>query len=140
MIAQHQTLANSPSTDLEEAAALRLGNLKVSYYKARDGQQASHDEPVQSHFKLTIVDGEIAVFGSGNMDRPSWYTSQELGVAFFDREFVAKVEMGVKEALSGRRKIMVWTAPGMIFGLVLASVSFHCAYSRISLYLFPFPN
>ena len=26
----------------------------------------------------------------------------------------------------GRRKIMVWTAPGMIVGLVLASVAFHC--------------
>lgn len=26
----------------------------------------------------------------------------------------------------GRRKIMLWTAPGMIFGLVLASVAFHC--------------
>ncbi len=27
----------------------------------------------------------------------------------------------------GRRKIMIWTAPGMIVGLVLASVAFHCA-------------
>lgn len=105
LIAQHQALAKSESADLEEAAALRLGNLKVSYYKPLDGQEASHDEPVQSHFKLTIVDGEVAVFGSGNMDRPSWYTSQELGVAFFDRGFVAKVEKGVEEALSGRKKV-----------------------------------
>jgi phosphatidylserine/phosphatidylglycerophosphate/cardiolipin synthase-like enzyme len=105
LIAQHEALANSRSADIEDAAALRLGKLKVSYYKRRDGQEASHDEPVQSHFKLTIVDGEVAVFGSGNMDRPSWYTSQELGVAFFDRAFVAKVEEGVGEALSGRRKV-----------------------------------
>jgi phosphatidylserine/phosphatidylglycerophosphate/cardiolipin synthase-like enzyme len=105
LIAQHEALANTRSADIEDAAALRLGKLKVSYYKPRDGQEASHDEPVQSHFKLTIVDGEVAVFGSGNMDRPSWYTSQELGVAFFDRAFVAKVEEGVEEALDGRRKV-----------------------------------
>lgn len=29
----------------------------------------------------------------------------------------------------GRRKIMVWSAPGMIFGLTLASISFHCQYT-----------
>jgi phosphatidylserine/phosphatidylglycerophosphate/cardiolipin synthase-like enzyme len=105
LIARHQALANSREGDVEDTAALRLGKLKVSYYKSRDGQEASHDEPVQSHFKLTIVDGEVAVFGSGNMDRPSWYTSQELGVAFFDRDFVERVEEGVEEALSGRRKL-----------------------------------
>jgi phosphatidylserine/phosphatidylglycerophosphate/cardiolipin synthase-like enzyme len=105
LIARHQALANSREGDVEDTAALRLGKLKVSYYKSRDGQEASHDEPVQSHFKLTIVDGEVAVFGSGNMDRPSWYTSQELGVAFFDRDFVERVEEEVEEALSGRRKL-----------------------------------
>lgn len=26
----------------------------------------------------------------------------------------------------GRRRIMLWSAPGMIVGLVLASVAFHC--------------
>jgi phosphatidylserine/phosphatidylglycerophosphate/cardiolipin synthase-like enzyme len=105
LIARHQALANPRDGDVEDTAALRLGRLKVSYYKARDGQEASHDEPVQSHFKLTVVDGEVAVFGSGNMDRPSWYTSQELGVAFFDTGFVGRVEEGVEEALSGRRKL-----------------------------------
>lgn len=29
----------------------------------------------------------------------------------------------------GRRKIMVWTSPGMIFGLTLAAISFHCDYN-----------
>ena len=28
----------------------------------------------------------------------------------------------------GRRSIMVWSAPGMIFGLTLASISFYCSY------------
>jgi len=106
LIAQHQALTNSRAHgDIEDTAALRLGKLKVSFYKPRNGQEESPDKPVQSHFKLTIVDGEVAVFGSGNMDRPSWYTSQELGVAFFDRGFVNKVEEGLEEALSGRRKL-----------------------------------
>ena len=26
----------------------------------------------------------------------------------------------------GRRRILLWSMPGMIFGLVLASVAFHC--------------
>lgn len=27
----------------------------------------------------------------------------------------------------GRRRIMIWSAPGMVFGLTLASIAFHCA-------------
>lgn len=27
----------------------------------------------------------------------------------------------------GRRRIMVWSSPGMIVGLTLASIAFHCA-------------
>ena len=29
----------------------------------------------------------------------------------------------------GRRKIMIFSAPGMVFGLVLASIAFHCESS-----------
>ncbi len=32
----------------------------------------------------------------------------------------------------GRRKIMVWSAPGMVVGLVLASVAFHCRFTSKS--------
>lgn len=35
----------------------------------------------------------------------------------------------------GRRNIMVWTAPGMIFGLTFASICFHCE-SQTSIYPF----
>lgn len=28
----------------------------------------------------------------------------------------------------GRRKIMLWSAPGMIFGLTLAAIAFYCGY------------
>ena len=30
----------------------------------------------------------------------------------------------------GRRKIMIFSAPGMVIGLVLASISFYCAYEK----------
>jgi phosphatidylserine/phosphatidylglycerophosphate/cardiolipin synthase-like enzyme len=29
------------------------------------------------------VDGEYLMLGSGNMDRASWWTSQEIGVLFY---------------------------------------------------------
>lgn len=101
--------------DVEEGRG-RVGQLSISYYQpsqsrlqVQDGdtQEAGvqADEPVQSHFKLTIIDGQVAVFGSGNLDRASWFTSQELGVAFFGREFVGSVEEGLERAMRGRRKV-----------------------------------
>jgi len=104
---------------LEEALP-GVGRLSVSYYQPsqsrsqgqvgdpQDGhprEEGRADEPVQSHFKLTIIDGEVAVFGSGNLDRASWFTSQELGLAFFGREFVEGVEEGLEGAMKGRRKV-----------------------------------
>lgn len=95
-----------------ERALPGVGRLSISYYqpsRSREGQlheeEGQEDEPVQSHFKLTIIDGEVAVFGSGNLDRASWFTSQELGLAFFGREFVGKVEEGLESAMLGRRKV-----------------------------------
>jgi phosphatidylserine/phosphatidylglycerophosphate/cardiolipin synthase-like enzyme len=102
-----------------EEASPGVGRLSVSYYQPSQSRphgqvgdpqdeyprgDGQGDEPVQSHFKLTIIDGEVAVFGSGNLDRASWFTSQELGVAFFGREFVGKVEEGLEVAMMGRRK------------------------------------
>ena len=62
------------------------------------GVQRKGPNPVQSHLKLTIIDGEITVLGSGNMDRASWYTSRELGVGFVSREMAGRI----MEALFGR--------------------------------------
>ena len=39
--------------------------------------------PVLSHFKMTMVDDDYLVLGSGNMDRASWWTSQEIGLLFY---------------------------------------------------------
>ncbi|KAK3937435.1 hypothetical protein QBC46DRAFT_416158 [Diplogelasinospora grovesii] len=94
-----------------EAAPVQLGHLLVSYFRARphgDRWQSSAEvqmegeEPVHSHVKLTIVDEEYTVLGSGNMDRASWYTSQELGILLQDREFAAAVKAGVDRVLDGR--------------------------------------
>ena len=69
-----------------ELGLLPAGLLKIGYFSAKN---QSAGEPVKSHFKCVIVNEEITVLGSGNMDRASWYTSQELGVAFVSKE-VAK--------------------------------------------------
>ncbi|KAK3714449.1 hypothetical protein LTR37_007755 [Vermiconidia calcicola] len=82
------------------------GRLTVHYYRADPSGAgiSGSAEPVQSHLKLTIVDGEVTVLGSGNMDRASWFTSQELGVAFFSKEFAAYVRSELDPMMVGRRK------------------------------------
>lgn len=44
----------------------------------------------KSHVKCTVVDDELVVLGSENMDRASWFTSQELGVAVCGEAAVAR--------------------------------------------------
>ncbi|KAB5576122.1 hypothetical protein GE09DRAFT_616213 [Coniochaeta sp. 2T2.1] len=108
--AQHSVTAGPP--DLEAQLPVP-GQLRVSYFRARPlgkptGPEQQHlalpgvEEPVHSHFKLTIVEEEYTVLGSGNMDRASWYTSQELGILFRSKEFAAAVRDTVSEALVGR--------------------------------------
>jgi phosphatidylserine/phosphatidylglycerophosphate/cardiolipin synthase-like enzyme len=88
-----------------EAGPSEHGTLEISYYqpppRRTDDRDAPMLRPVKSHIKLTVVDEEIVVLGSGNMDRASWYTSQELGVTFFSRELAAEVMKGVQEGLEG---------------------------------------
>ncbi|KHN97296.1 phospholipase D [Metarhizium album ARSEF 1941] len=82
-VKQYQQLRdNSQSYDIE-APPVRLGKLEILYYKADSRRRAREDEPVVSHFKMTMVDNEYLVLGSGNMDRASWWTSQELGFLFY---------------------------------------------------------
>lgn len=97
--------------DLEAGRGGTMGWLRVSYYEPRSGAAAKAKtggdaEPVQSHLKLTVVDEEAIVFGSGNMDRASWYTSQELGVAFYSHELVTQVMQSLQSALEGRTKLV----------------------------------
>src|SRR3569833_1893084 len=87
-----------------------LGSLSISYFHAlRPGtllrqsddieQQRPSEDMVHSHLKLTIVDGEFTVLGSGNMDRASWYTSQELGIVFHDAVLALSVRRSVDNVL-----------------------------------------
>lgn len=49
-----------------------------------------------------IVNEEITVLGSGNMDRASWFTSQELGVALLSKEVAGDVASCVGLGLEDR--------------------------------------
>ena len=57
---------------------------------------------VKCHIKCTIIDGKVMVLGSGNMDRASWYTSQELGIAVEDEEKVKEIWDIIEGRLWGR--------------------------------------
>ncbi|KAK4097597.1 phospholipase D/nuclease [Parathielavia hyrcaniae] len=105
-----------------EAGRPALGHLRILYFHAGSSRanSVSHtrerrplmtsaareveeeEEPVHSHLKLTLVDGEYAVLGSGNMDRPSWFTSQELGILFHSHDLCARVRAAVDGVLDRR--------------------------------------
>lgn len=98
------------STAYDEEAAMtpaKVGKLRIAFFEPRT--QFKHEfqkdvEPQQSHLKMTIVDGEVLVLGSGNLDRASWFTSQELGVAFFGEDVVKQVEKTLDKAMTGRSR------------------------------------
>lgn len=119
LIKRYKKLGFNPRsriTDEEAAIAPSIpGRLHISYFEPIGGSKSRGNEggePQQSHLKMTIVDDEVVVLGSGNLDRASWYTSQELGVAFFDKEVVKKVAGAVDEAMQGRSKV-VFDSEGM---------------------------
>ncbi|KAK7527501.1 uncharacterized protein IWZ02DRAFT_371779 [Phyllosticta citriasiana] len=99
-------LKSTPVHDVERDGArnpAQPGSLSVKFFDAP--ADAKPEDPVQSHLKLTIVDEEFVVLGSGNMDRASWYTSQELGVALWSSEVAAEVQRLVTANLVRRTKI-----------------------------------
>jgi phosphatidylserine/phosphatidylglycerophosphate/cardiolipin synthase-like enzyme len=82
-IQRYNALVNQPRPSDPEAQAPTPGKLEIFYYKQLDARRDQDDEPVVSHFKMTLVDDEYLVLGSGNMDRASWWTSQEIGLLFY---------------------------------------------------------
>ncbi|PHH92927.1 hypothetical protein CDD83_3417 [Cordyceps sp. RAO-2017] len=82
-IRQYQKLHSQRQPMDLEAQPVSPGRLEILYFKPLSGRIESQDEPVVSHFKMTMIDGEYLVLGSGNMDRASWWTSQELGMLFY---------------------------------------------------------
>lgn len=101
--------ASAPARDdalLEEGMAMKPGRLSISFFKSDESRSSGAligVEPVQSHFKLTIIDEEWTVLGSGNMDRASWFTSQELGVAFCSERFARHVRQCVGHVMATRK-------------------------------------
>lgn len=79
---KYEGLADRKQQDDIEAQPVSPGKLEILYYKRLSTRAQKDDEPVVSHFKMTMVDDEYLVLGSGNMDRASWWTSQELGFLF----------------------------------------------------------
>ncbi|MCJ1254065.1 hypothetical protein MMC24_001879 [Lignoscripta atroalba] len=90
---------------LEEGRSYKaVGDLKVRYFCA--GHLPGTDEQVlKSHIKCTIVDGETIVLGSGNMDRASWFTSQELGIALYGTHIVQGIWNAIEERLQDNLEI-----------------------------------
>ncbi|RMY92497.1 hypothetical protein D0861_02475 [Hortaea werneckii] len=113
LISQHRKLLDRHGSTLASPGELEsgmigktVGRLQIEYYRPRGLQDRAGSEPVQSHLKLTVVDDRIAVHGSGNMDRASWYTSQELGVAFVSSELVSAIKGALIEAMQGRSEVL----------------------------------
>ncbi|KAK8137321.1 hypothetical protein PG984_005261 [Apiospora sp. TS-2023a] len=94
-------LATNLDIDLE-AGRPRLGRLRIAYFRSDAQAKGVSEEPVQSHLKLTIVDDEYTVLGSGNMDRASWFTSQELGILFRSVQFANVVSSNANDILKTR--------------------------------------
>jgi phosphatidylserine/phosphatidylglycerophosphate/cardiolipin synthase-like enzyme len=102
------------SDDLEAQIGAAQGHLLITYFRTSGTARAlgrlddtpGPEQLVQSHLKLTIVDGRYTVLGSGNMDRASWYTSQELGILFEDRDLAAQVRGMVEQVMQGRSEII----------------------------------
>ncbi|KAI3547160.1 hypothetical protein CSPX01_03992, partial [Colletotrichum filicis] len=76
-----------------ESHLQRPGRLDIYYYRPNLQATAVRDpeEPVVSHLKMTLVDKEFLLLGSGNLDRASWYTSQELGILLHIPDFQSDI-------------------------------------------------
>ena len=78
--------------DLEIGVEARnIGSLEIGYYRPTV-------EYKKMHIKCSTIDNRVVVLGSGNMDRASWYTSQELGVAIEGEEVVNGVWKAIERS------------------------------------------
>jgi phosphatidylserine/phosphatidylglycerophosphate/cardiolipin synthase-like enzyme len=87
-------------TTLIRESAKMPGQLAVRYFDAPSspggqgatdveaGRKPRESTPIKLHAKVTIVDEDKILLGSGNMDAASWGTSQELGVLLESKAIV----------------------------------------------------
>ncbi|TGJ79964.1 hypothetical protein E0Z10_g8801 [Xylaria hypoxylon] len=96
-----------------EARPPKLGSLEIFYFQPLRANRLGQveEEPVHSHLKLVTIDNEYAVLGSGNMDRASWFTSQELGILFQSNEVATNVRDAVSQVLKGRVSLFFTSKP-----------------------------
>ncbi|EMD60602.1 hypothetical protein COCSADRAFT_150688 [Bipolaris sorokiniana ND90Pr] len=112
LIRRYRALSSERQGLIDEESAIAAGQpgrLVVSYWTPLGGLKARGEEggeAQQSHFKMVSVDEEVVVLGSGNLDRASWFTSQELGVAFFGKEVVSGILGAVEAGGRGRGKVV----------------------------------
>lgn len=102
LVRDYQALLNTttpsiPISNEEEARRTQIGILKVGYFLPTPNGQEQ-----KLHVKCTIVDGQVVVLGSGNMDRASWFTSLELGIAIEGKVLVDEVWETLSQQLEGR--------------------------------------
>ena len=117
-------------------AQTRLGGLRIRYFDTAAASRPANTDadtdqtrPEHLHLKMTAIDvvsdpvralepsdasggsqanasGAVVVLGSGNMDRASWYTSQEIGLAI-EEERAAEAIVGlVRGRLDGWSRVM----------------------------------
>ena len=78
--------------DLEHGVNARnVGLLRIGYYRPTV-------EYKRTHIKCSTIDDRVIVLGSGNMDRASWYTSQELGICIEGEQVVKEVWKAIEES------------------------------------------
>lgn len=87
--------ANGMVRDLEQGQQ-PIGCLNVTYFKSTPQKPA-----VKCHIKCTVIDESIVILGSGNMDRASWYTSQELGIALEGKGIARRIMQDLSSAKQG---------------------------------------
>jgi phosphatidylserine/phosphatidylglycerophosphate/cardiolipin synthase-like enzyme len=117
LVKRYRALQVPPTLDEEATLGLTTpGALKIDFFQPVGGSRKRGEEegePQQSHLKLMVVDKEVTVLGSGNLDRASWFTSQELGVAVFDGGVAWSVRRAVEGEMRSRVRVFYDSAGGV---------------------------
>ena len=88
---------------LQRWARRRRANLDVKWFQSDPGQSFVIDDD-KTHIKFMVVDEELVIMGSSNLDRASACTSGEVNVSISDPE-VAKFMLSIvrRHQLTGRQ-------------------------------------